>query len=270
MASSFVYTRRDMASSFVPAAPSSFLRRVRDAAHYACEWVADALSFPSLPPWARGLVGGDCPRLVRGRGPCITPDGWADAVSEYTDPVRPEIRRAGTVILASTDWSLAEAWDDDTVVALEISLGHEDDPLEPLEASPLYAGLDPASQAEVADARDRLGDRLAATERGAVSFVTSPHLDLWTTRVARTHYDDYDGFLMVLQGAKTVYTAPPGAFAGSRERPQYAPLPSDPFECSGVFTRYELRAGDILYVPRGWWHYVVTPREVLMLTLWFR
>lgn len=100
------------------------------------------------------------------------------------------------------------------------------------------------------------------------------------------HFDDGENFFHVLHGAKIIWIAPPGesgslspSGAGARST-IYSALdahavlnqleehgPEHPMPCTGAVAglvdvlkhrsvRVELRAGDMLYLPIGWWHAV--------------
>jgi len=94
-------------------------------------------------------------------------------------------------------------------------------------------------------------------------------------RPTTTHYDDYESVALVLAGAKTFYLAPPhlvhqtgcGMLHESSAHPhrvgtrreQAAPQP---------FLRAEVPAGSVLYLPRGWWHFVESRPKTIMLCAW--
>ncbi len=93
---------------------------------------------------------------------------------------------------------------------------------------------------------------------------------------SRTHCDDYFNCALVLHGEKTFYCAPPDSIDGKKqqgieEHNAYdvntsveTGRPMDP-----RFTEYEMSAGDMLCIPPGWWHTVVTEPGCVMQTFWF-
>ena len=94
-----------------------------------------------------------------------------------------------------------------------------------------------------------------------------------------THFDDYNNTALVLIGIKTFLIAPPDAMSwedgpqnGNRnERLDVNPLlqgrryPEPPL---AQWQRADLSAGDILYLPSGWWHHVVSTSHTLMTNAW--
>ena len=90
-----------------------------------------------------------------------------------------------------------------------------------------------------------------------------------------THFDDYDNLALVLVGRKTFYVAPPSTFRDSprlgksNERKGVSPhdrLTSDMSQWQVA----HLQAGDILYLPKGWWHYVDSIPQKVMTNVWAR
>ena len=88
-----------------------------------------------------------------------------------------------------------------------------------------------------------------------------------------THFDDYDNLALVLVGGKTFYVAPPSTFRDSprlgksNERKGVSPhdrLTSD----RNQWQVAHLQAGDILYLPKGWWHYVDSIPQTVMTNVW--
>ena len=86
------------------------------------------------------------------------------------------------------------------------------------------------------------------------------------------HKDKYDALVRVCTGRKVFYlikdTKVPWKRGSGRfhERLDLVPQPED-FE--GEWRMAEVCAGDILYVPGGWGHYVVTEPRTVMTSLWF-
>eukprot|EP00966_Prymnesium_polylepis_P016382 377713-Prymnesium_polylepis.1 len=93
-----------------------------------------------------------------------------------------------------------------------------------------------------------------------------------------THFDEYNNTALVLAGTKTFLIAPPNAMSwgdgpgnGNRnERLDVDPLvlgryPEPP---SQQWQRAMLGCGDVLYLPSGWWHHVVSTSHSLMTNVW--
>ena len=105
------------------------------------------------------------------------------------------------------------------------------------------------------------------------------------SRTSHLHFDGLDNLLCVLHGAKTVLLYSPWQYAAlypmlerearwksaarsrayaARSGSEYGSLVAEPCWCA------EVRAGDALYIPAGWWHEVLTPRCTLALNVWFK
>ena len=52
-----------------------------------------------------------------------------------------------------------------------------------------------------------------------------------------------------------------------------ARLDASPLDASSITDacdlRADLRPGDVLFIPEGWWHYVVTPVTSVSVSVWF-
>jgi hypothetical protein len=90
-----------------------------------------------------------------------------------------------------------------------------------------------------------------------------------------THYDEYDSVAFVLMGCKTFYVAPPHLVwqtgRGRRNESSAHPLrPGSPHEQATPqpFFRVDVPAGSLLYLPRGWWHFVVSRPQTAMVCSW--
>jgi ribosomal protein L16 Arg81 hydroxylase len=114
-----------------------------------------------------------------------------------------------------------------------------------------------------------------------------------------THFDQYDSVVLLLAGEKTFYIAPPNAFErshaseGARDPPEHRCLPPvtnsistcflsagagawnerldlSPFDEDGehLWRRVDMRAGDVMFLPSGWWHFVTSSRRCLMTNIW--
>ena len=83
-----------------------------------------------------------------------------------------------------------------------------------------------------------------------------------------THYDDYDNLAMVIQGRKVFFIT---------EHENIEPREGDDNERRDItpydrvhrgWLRVELGAGDVLYLPSGWWHYVESVPHSVMTNYW--
>lgn len=116
----------------------------------------------------------------------------------------------------------------------------------------------------------------AAFEPGDVGFIS-----LWIG--ARTysglHYDWAENLFAQVYGTKQVILAPPEEarnlypFPDSHTKSQVAPLHPDLRE----FPRFQnarllagvVEPGDVLYIPKGWWHFFAAPAASISLTCWY-
>jgi hypothetical protein len=94
-----------------------------------------------------------------------------------------------------------------------------------------------------------------------------------------THFDDYNNTALVLIGIKTFLIAPPDAMSwedGPQNGNRNERLDVNPFirgrrypePTLAQWQRADLSAGDILYLPSGWWHHVVSTSHTLMTNVW--
>ena len=115
--------------------------------------------------------------------------------------------------------------------------------------------------------KKRLGARLRVTPafiNGKGSYVT------------KTHQDDYQNILAVLRGRKTFHLAHPleshpdeARRVKHRNRGYPSEAPDDTPTTRHFNYKVTLHAGDVLYIPRDWWHYVVTTQPSCMINLWY-
>lgn len=93
------------------------------------------------------------------------------------------------------------------------------------------------------------------------------------------HFDHYDNFLVQVFGTKKVFLIPakdagflypiPSNFFKSPVNPMDPDLNAFPkFKNARVFEG-ELRAGDILFIPKGWYHYIYSPYQSISLNCWY-
>jgi hypothetical protein len=93
-----------------------------------------------------------------------------------------------------------------------------------------------------------------------------------------THFDDYNNTALVIAGRKSFFIAPPSAMGwqdGQRngkhnERLDVNPLVPGlfPEPALGQWRLADLHPGDVLYLPAGWWHYVVSESHSIMTNVW--
>ena len=93
-----------------------------------------------------------------------------------------------------------------------------------------------------------------------------------------THYDEYNNTAFVLAGMKTFFIAPPDSMSwenGPRTGNRNERLDVHPF----VLGRHQepslkqwrvamLGCGDVLYLPSGWWHHVLSTSHSVMTNVW--
>ena len=87
-----------------------------------------------------------------------------------------------------------------------------------------------------------------------------------------THYDDYHSIVLLLAGEKTFHIAPPHSFDGRYGKgKKNERLDKTPFDDScHLWRRADLRAGDVLFLPAGWWHYVSSTPHCIMTNIWIK
>ena len=91
-----------------------------------------------------------------------------------------------------------------------------------------------------------------------------------------THFDDYESIAFVLVGAKTFYVAAPNLVFQTGKRGQhessahpFRPGSSREQAVPQPFLKIEVPAGCLLFLPRGWWHFVVSQAHTVMVCAWF-
>jgi hypothetical protein len=88
-----------------------------------------------------------------------------------------------------------------------------------------------------------------------------------------THFDDYDNLAVVLVGHKTFYIAPPPTFWDAPLEGKYnerlGVSPHDRLTSNAEdWEVAHLTAGDMLYLPVGWWHFVDSQPRTVMTNIW--
>lgn len=108
-------------------------------------------------------------------------------------------------------------------------------------------------------------------EHGAV--VPNVHGTGDTTDEGPLHYDDYFNFMFVLYGQKTFLFCPPDHIT-SNKKGKGSPneltdwKPEQVREGDSEWSCVQLNAGDGMFLPPRWWHYVTTKERSLMAN-WF-
>lgn len=86
--------------------------------------------------------------------------------------------------------------------------------------------------------------------------------------VTKTHFDNYHNVILLLEGKKTFYLAKQGSIVKTKNK-NANETDSNPHEGESVFVKTVLTPGDVLYIPLGWWHYVESAPNSIMLNFWF-
>ena len=88
-----------------------------------------------------------------------------------------------------------------------------------------------------------------------------------------THFDNYENLATVLVGRKTFYIAKPSTFADApklgKKNERLGVSPHD--RLSSEVEQWQvahLEAGDTLYLPLGWWHFVDSVPHTVMTNTW--
>jgi mannose-6-phosphate isomerase-like protein (cupin superfamily) len=200
------------------------------------------------------------PRVVfchRGAFQPLDEERWQATVRDWVRPVTVVRRVAGTSVEGAT-MRLRHAYAD---AGVYIQCGLQ--ATEPPEASAVWRALDARDREQVRRGIAVGGRAFGAFERVA-TFITPEGAPEATTS---THYDEYNGFLCVVRGTKQVYVAS-HATCSNTGKLNANETTQTPHDTAG-FVKYTLHAGDVLYVPSTHWHYVVTPAETVLITLWF-
>lgn len=105
-------------------------------------------------------------------------------------------------------------------------------------------------------------------------------VNLWVGARTRSglHYDPMDNFLVQVYGAKRAILAAPGArravypfpdnVAKSRIDPEAPDERRFPRVREATFLEGSLEPGDMLYIPRGWWHHLRAHSRSISLNFW--
>jgi hypothetical protein len=105
-------------------------------------------------------------------------------------------------------------------------------------------------------------------------------VNLWVGARTRSglHYDPMDNYLIQIYGRKeAILAAPadrkslypfPDNIAKSRVDPEAPDLEQFPKARRATFWTGTLEPGDLLYIPRGWWHFLRAPEASISVNLW--
>ena len=100
-----------------------------------------------------------------------------------------------------------------------------------------------------------------------------PIVSAWVAPKGATtplHYDRHPNYLFHLVGRKLVYLWLPDSPIPRNAPPAENTSPLDAASLvDACELRADLRPGDVLFIPEGWWHYVVTPVTSVSVSVWF-
>ena len=87
-----------------------------------------------------------------------------------------------------------------------------------------------------------------------------------------THYDDYVNIACVLSGCKYFFLLAPGYHAGMTTTagvpPNEQPSVSPTNTTSLAWQVAVLNPDDVLMIPKGWWHWVASDGDTVMVNEW--
>lgn len=102
------------------------------------------------------------------------------------------------------------------------------------------------------------------------------HMNLWMNindAVTNFHYDAYNNFLYIIEGSKEVLLLPPNNPESLTVAPAYETSCNHSAEfldsAHSSKTKCKLQAGDMLYIPEGWWHSVISDPCTIAVNIWF-
>ncbi|MGW8765926.1 cupin domain-containing protein [Streptomyces sp. NPDC055815] len=115
----------------------------------------------------------------------------------------------------------------------------------------------------VDELHDPVGDLAAALEKHLRTHVQVNAYASWTpTEGFGTHWDDHDTLIIQIAGTKRWRL-----FGPTRERPMYRDVTTPEPPPEQPLADLTLHSGDVLYVPRGWWHSVTADQGEASLHL---
>lgn len=96
-------------------------------------------------------------------------------------------------------------------------------------------------------------------------------VNLWMNiipTVSSYHYDSYHGLLCVVSGVKKVRLHNPGSFIKSESL--FKEWYNHPLKHVEICSyEVQVKRGDILYIPEGWWHYIDSTPDTLAVSIWW-
>jgi hypothetical protein len=107
------------------------------------------------------------------------------------------------------------------------------------------------------------------------------YINLWIGKNTRSglHFDYNDNFLAQIYGTKKVYlVAPcdtkylyplPDNFSKMHVNPMTPDFIKFPKLKEATIFEGEIKAGDVLFIPKGWYHYIYSPKDSISLNCWF-
>lgn len=91
-------------------------------------------------------------------------------------------------------------------------------------------------------------------------------------RITKWHYDGHDNFLYVKEGQKTVYLAPPNSLSSQSMFSLFNNHLSNKNNHNNrkkSLWKTTLKKNDCLFIPKGWWHYVVSTGDLtIAINFW--
>ena len=131
------------------------------------------------------------------------------------------------------------------------------------------AGVIPVAQQITAEAAATLGVAKPALLAGIA--LQPPRLWLGVSSYhTPAHADDADNFIFMLSGAKLLRCSPPASSSALRPRcvAEQCWASVDWAEAGQASTNVTVRAGQVLFLPRGWFHRVTNLGPTVMVNLW--
>lgn len=175
--------------------------------------------------------------------------------------------RAVTPVTEGVSISLVEAWH-----GRGMCIQHDLDE-EPSTENPVIDFLLPHSELKISSVwlrvEEWIEDRIGSIARRP-AFVTGTHPTTTTT-----HFDEYDSVAFVLKGAKSFYIAPPELVKQSGRKRMHEST-AHPYKPGTLreqsipqpFERVDIPAGGLMFLPAGWWHFVESTPNTIMVCAW--
>ena len=103
------------------------------------------------------------------------------------------------------------------------------------------------------------------------------HAPIWWNgkfkAVTETHFDEFLNCLIVLRGHKTIYCAHPQSIIVRHQSNHASAFIPDTLCLPGKkpvpMKRYDVAPGEMLIIPEGWWHYIISDPQTVMVNFWF-